>query len=267
MIDSIVASAPTFLLVSVRCFALLVTMPLFSTRAVPRVAKVALAGLMSFCLLPSVSFAQYSQYISKTGGFSIEYLFLLAGEALVGAIIGFFVSIIFAAFSTAGQLFAFQIGFSAAEVYDALSQVENPLMGQFLNLVAMLIFLQNNWLSGLFLGALKTSFSALNAMSLVFSADKIAVFMMHSLSHLFSCAFIIALPIMATLFLINVTMGILAKAAPQMNLLSEGFPLMLLTTFLILFFLLPSLCEYFVSSFKAGFHLLSKLYTQISGGI
>lgn len=276
MLEKIVSNAPIYLLCAVRCFALLMTMPLFSTRAVSRVAKVALAGTMAFCLLPqalvlgsggSSGYAGvYAAWLSREGGFATEYVFLLLGEALIGAILGFFVSVIFAAFSTAGQLFAFQIGFSAAEVYDALSQVENPLMGQFLNLVAMLVFLQSSGLQVLFLGALKNSFLSLNAISIVNNTDTLAFFMMSSLSKLFFNAFIIALPIMATLFLINVTMGILAKAAPQMNLLSEGFPLMLLTTFVILLVLLPVLCEYFEAGFNSGFKAISALFRQIAGG-
>ena len=52
----------------------------------------------------------------------------------------FFVSMIFAAFSTAGQFFAFQMGFSAASAFDSLSQVENPLMGQYFNFIGILVF-------------------------------------------------------------------------------------------------------------------------------
>ena len=127
-----------------------------------------------------------------------------------------------------------QMGFSASEVYDALSQVENPLMGQFLNFVAMLIFLQNRWFATLFAGALETSFKSLNVFSIIESGNTIALFMTRGLTLLFRDALVIALPIMATLFLINVTMGILSKAAPQMNLLSEGFPILILTAFYIM---------------------------------
>src|SRR5574344_1256565 len=152
MIDTIVAQARVFLLVAVRCFALLMTLPLFSMRSVPRAAKIALAGYMAYLVLPQVNFSAYSSYITSSGSFTLEYVMLLIGEAMIGVIPGFYVTIIFSAFSTAGQFFAFQMGFSASEVYDALSQVENPLLGQFFNLIEMLIFLQNQWFQRLFLG-------------------------------------------------------------------------------------------------------------------
>ena len=120
MIDSIAANAAVFLIVAVRCFAFIMTMPLFSMRSVTIVVKVALAGYMAYFMLANVDFNAYSQFISFETGFSMYYVLVLIGEALIGIILGFFVSIFFSAFSTAGQFFAFQMGFSASEVYDSL---------------------------------------------------------------------------------------------------------------------------------------------------
>ena len=56
MIDTIVANAAVFLLVAVRCFAFLRTMPLFSMRSVSTIVRVALAGYMAYFLLHFVNF-------------------------------------------------------------------------------------------------------------------------------------------------------------------------------------------------------------------
>ena len=149
MVDSILNFAPIFLLVAGRCFGLIFTLPLFSMRTVSNVAKIALGGYMAYFLMAYANYSSYGSVIYGDGVFSLYYIFLLIGEILIGIILGFFVSIIFAAFSTAGQFFAFQMGFSAAGAYDSLSQVENPLMGQYFNLVAMLIFMQNHWFQNL----------------------------------------------------------------------------------------------------------------------
>ena len=61
-------------------------------------------------------------------------------------------------------------------------------------------------------------------------------------------------------------MGILSKAAPQMNLLSEGFPILMLTSFLILSFLMPALMEFFTDSFVRGFRTLERLFISLGGG-
>ena len=271
MLERIVSDAPVFLFVAVRCFATIMTLPLFSSRTVPRTAKIALAGYMAFFIFPQISladgiFSSYKNYISPEGNFSLEYILLLAGEAMIGIILGFFVQIIFASFSTAGQFFAFQMGLSASEVYDSLSQVENPLMGQFFNFMAMLVFLQNNWLQMLLLKGMSESFKVISAISIVDNSRFFAEFMMKSLTLLFKDALIIALPVMASLFLINVTVGILSKAAPQMNLLSEGFPIMLIVSFVILFFLIPFLCSFFVRAFNTGFSDLINFIESFSKG-
>ncbi|MGN0729098.1 flagellar biosynthetic protein FliR [Treponema sp.] len=271
MFEKIVSGAPVFLFVAVRCFATIMTLPLFSSRTIPRMAKVALAGYMAFFIFPQISvsegiFSSYGKYISPDGNFTLEYVLLLLGEGLIGVILGFFVQIIFASFSTAGQFFAFQMGLSASEVYDSLSQVENPLMGQFFNFMAMLVFLHNNWFHKLLLEGMNESFKVINALSIVDNSLFLAEFMMKSLSLLFKDALIIALPIMASLFLVNVTVGILAKAAPQMNLLSEAFPILILTAYYLIFVLIPQFNEFFASCFSNGIKDLEVLFKGLKGG-
>ncbi len=267
MLDSILLKAPVYLLVFVRCFTLIMTLPMFSMRSASRVAKVAIAGSMAFFIFGNLDTSVYAPYIGEEGSSSMIYFLLLVGEALIGIIMGFFISIIFAAFSAAGQFLAFQMGLSAASSYDALSQVENPLMGQFFNLVAMLVFMQTHWFQKLFLQGLVTSFSSLNALSIATANEKLAMFMVKGLSSLFSDALVIALPVMGTLFLITVSTGLLTKAAPQMNLLSEGFPIMILVAFTIIAFAMPSIIDFFVRSFNKGFADLENLFLSISGGV
>ncbi|MCQ2247451.1 MAG: flagellar biosynthetic protein FliR [Treponema sp.] len=274
MLDQMVAHAPLFLLAVFRCFTTLMALPLFSSRTVPRMAKIALALYMGWFIFSSMDlssgvYAAYARYISADGSFTLEYVFILLGEGLIGLIIGFYIQVIFAAFSTAGQFFAFQMGLSASEVYDSLSQVENPLMGQFLNFMAMVFFLQENWIQRLFLTGLKESFVTLNAFSILDNSQFLALFMMKSLTILFKDALIIALPIMGSLFLINVTVGILSKAAPQMNLLSEGFPILMLVSYFLLFVLIPHLEEFFIGTFTDGFVQIGRLVSGLkaSGGM
>lgn len=267
MLDSILLKAPVYLLVFVRCFALIMTLPMFSMRAASRIAKIALSGYMAFFIFGQIDASLYLPYIGDDGTFSLLYILLLVGEALIGIIMGFFISIIFAAFSTAGQFLAFQMGLSAASSYDSLSQVENPLMGQFFNLVAMLVFMQTHWFQKLFLQGLVVSFDSLSALSIVNANQKIVIFLMKGLTSLFADALIIALPVMGTLFLISICTGLLTKAAPQMNLLSEGFPVMILVAFTILAFVMPSIIDFFVRSFNSGFAELQGLFSSISGGI
>lgn len=264
MPTELLRQAPIFLLVAVRCFALLMTVPLISMRSVSRVAKVALAGFMAFLVFPHAYSQDWQQFSFTTGAFNLEYICFLIGEGLIGVITGFYISIIFAAFSSAGQFFTFQMGFGASEVYDALSQLENPIMGQYLNLIAMLIFLQTGAFQKLFLGGVLRSFESLNAVILVQQREHFLKFLLGGLSDLFYDAMMIALPLVGTLFLITVTMGLLSKAAPQMNLLSEGLPLTILVAFFLLTLLLPIMCQFFSNSFDIAFGKLEELLATVT---
>lgn len=265
MVETIAANAAVFLIVAVRCFAFVMTMPLFSMRSVNTIVKVALAGYMAYFMLPNVDFSVYASFAGADTAFSLYYVLILIGEALLGITLGFFVLIIFSAFSTAGQFFAFQMGFSASEVYDALSQVENPLMGQYLNLIAMLVFLSTDAFQQLFFFGLRASFQSISAYSLAGGTKPLAQILIHGLSGLFSNALVISLPIMGSLLLVSVCMGIISKAAPQMNLLSEGFPIMILFSLFILTVSLPYLCDFFSNSFQAGFAQIERLFLSLGG--
>ncbi|MFI3257168.1 MAG: flagellar biosynthetic protein FliR [Spirochaetales bacterium] len=262
MLNEIVSRAPDFLLVAVRCFMLMMTLPLLATEIVPRVAKIALAGYAAFLVLPSAYVQGWD-----VDPFSLHYVLLLIGEGLIGVITGFYISMLFAAFSSAGQFFTYQMGFGASEVYDALSQVSNPLMGQYLNFIALILFLQTQGFQKLFLGGILRSFQTLNSFTLVTYRENFMDFLLDGLTKLFFDAMVIALPIVGTLFLVSVCMGILSKAAPQMNLLSEGLPITILVAFFFLTILLPYMADFFINLFEVSFIRLERLLIDVGVSI
>ena len=90
-------------------------------------------------------------------------------------------------------------------------------------------------------------------------------FLLRGLSSLFADAFVIALPIMGTLVLISVCTGLLSKAAPQMNLMSEGFPVMILLSFLLIVMIFQPLCDFFLRSFNTGLNELIRMLSLVGG--
>ena len=130
------------------------------------------------------------------------------------------------------------------------------------------IFMQTRLFQKLFLGGLVSSFKTLSAWSIVSDMAGGAVlprFLMRSLTELFANALVISLPIMGTLMLITISVGMLSKAAPQMNLLSEGFPIMLLVSFVALTALMPSFIDAFSRCFDGGFGRLEQLLLALGG--
>jgi flagellar biosynthetic protein FliR len=256
MIDAVAANSQLFLLVFARVFALMAMAPMISSRSIPALARVGLALMVTALVFPGLSAAGYP--IPDTG---LAFVLLLIGEAMVGIITGFFLILVFATFQLAGQMFSLQMGFGASQVFDPLSQIQIPLMGQFLNLVAMLIFVNTSGFQKIFLVGVQRSFQRMRAVDLVLIRSDIAQQVMQRLSGLFQDALVIAFPILGTLVLVYVTMGLLAKAAPQMNLLVLGFPISIGVTFLVLLVGMPFLAEAISQLIDEGFELIQSMYT------
>jgi flagellar biosynthetic protein FliR len=275
-LQNILVFGPVFLLIAARAFAMIQVAPLLSSEAIPQVAKISLAGLAAFAVLPTaeVYFAANSTsgMVTMPGGtlsdlryevFSFRFLILLIGEGIIGIIIGFYMTIIFAAFSTAGQFFSLQMGFGASETFDPLSQIENPLMGQYLNLVSMLVFVTIGGFHQLFLGGFWRSVQTINIISLIDGTEPVVTMIVSGLSRLFLDAIVISLPILGTLFLTSLTTGLISKAAPQINILSEGFPVSISVAFIMIFAALPFMIEAFTRVIESGFRNIETLYIQI----
>jgi flagellar biosynthetic protein FliR len=155
------------------------------------------------------------------------------------------------------------MGFGASETFDPLSQVENPLMGQYFNLVSMLIFVTIGGFHQLFLGGFWRSVQTINIISLLEGTDSVVSMMTSGLSMLFMDAIVISLPILGTLFLTSLTTGLISKAAPQINILSEGFPISISVAFILIFASLPFITEVFARLIESGFRNIESLYIQI----
>jgi flagellar biosynthetic protein FliR len=282
VLQNILNYGPVFLLIAVRALAMIETAPLLSSDAIPQTAKLALAGFTAFAVMPTAAMFSANGMtgaVSLPGAaaangagvlsdlryepFSLRFLLLIIGEGIIGIITGFFLTIIFSAFSTAGQFFSLQMGFGASETFDPLSQIENPLMGQYLNLVAMLVFLTLDGFHRLFLGGFWRSVQSLNVVSLAAGREHAVTMLTSGLSRLFLDAMVISLPILGTLFLTSLATGLISKAAPQINILSEGFPISISVAFLLILATMTPMIEAFARVVDSGFSVMQDLYIRI----
>lgn len=71
--------------------------------------------------------------------------------------------------------------------------------------------------------------------------------MIQAMAMTFGQALLMALPIIGALFMLSVTMGLMAKAAPQMNLLMVGFPIQISLGLFMLIITIPALFNLFSS--------------------
>lgn len=253
--EVILDGARLFFVVFARVAGLLRTAPLTSSSAIPPIAR---GGLMLFSTLIFFYFVGDSYGpIPETG---LAYVMIVLAEIMLGVIMGLFLQLIFAIFQTAGQLFSFQMGFGASQVFDPLAQVEIPLIGQFLNLVGLAVFLSVSGMQRLFLSGLAGSFRVMKGTDFLAAGEYLNETLITAIGGLFEQSLILSFPILGTLILISVTMGLLAKAAPQMNLLMVGFPIQIGVGFLIMMMATPFLAEKMSKLVDMGFGMIESYF-------
>lgn len=206
-----------FLLVLLRVSALLVVAPIFGHRNWLARAKIGLAFMVSLILFPMVS----EQPLDLPEG-TFAYAFLMVREVLMGVVLGFSVLLLFVGIQFAGQLAGLQMGFGIVNVIDPASANQLSIMGQFLNILAILLLLTLNG-HHMILSGLVTSFETIPLGGVEFQ-DGLIHKIMALTAQVFVIAIKISAPIMIALFLVTASMGVLARTVPQMNVFIVGFP-------------------------------------------
>lgn len=215
----------------VRLLSLFASAPLLGDRSVPARVKIALAIACTVLVAPMLPDAP------TTAPFSGHGLALLVQQMLVGVAIGLGMRFVFAAIELAGDMIGLQMGLSFATFVDPQNATETPIVGSFLAIVATLIMLSMNG-HLLMIAALIDSFRTVPISvqpELAFNARRVAALG----GDIFRIGLHLSLPVLATLLVLNLAMGVLSRAAPQLNIFAVGFPLSILAGLLLLGLALP----------------------------
>lgn len=208
-----------FLLVLVRCSGIFGFSPVLSGANVPAQVKIGLSFFLALVVYPIVS-ADFEHAVpDNLWSFAIS----VAGELLVGLCIGFVAALMMTSVQLAGNLVDFEMGFGMAGVVDPLSSAQTTIMGQFYVILATLLFVVVKG-DHILVRAVVDSYGMVPLAGATFGADAMYGFF-GLLSGVFEISFKIGAPIIASLFLATVGLGIVARTVPQMNVLMVGFPL------------------------------------------
>jgi flagellar biosynthetic protein FliR len=210
--------AEIFILTLLRVSAMIITIPILGDVTVPARVKVGLALLITFLVFP---FVQTAAWRLSSDIFSL--VFRMAGEIMIGVIIGFAGRLIFDGIQLAGQLIGFQMGFSIVNVIDPINNEQVSIISQFQYLIALLIFLVMNG-HHIFLYAIVESFRILPPLGFHFSGELMQLILVF-VRNMLEVAIKTGAPIIAVLLFMSVGMGLIARTVPQINIFIVGFPL------------------------------------------
>lgn len=223
-----------FLIVFARVSGIFSMSPFFGNRNIPARMKIGLALFIAVILLPVVIAKNPAVVVPRD---LFPYIGLVAGEFIIGLIIGFASYLVFAAIQMAGALVDMQIGFSIVSVLDPQSGMQLPLLGTFKYLLALLLFLAING-HHVILAALSESFQRVPISSAI-AHDAVVVQVTNMFAAAFVFAFKMALPVLVTLLLLDVAFGIMARTVPQMNVFIVGWPAKIVVGLLVLALVIP----------------------------
>ena len=222
-----------FTWVLARVSGLVVSMPVLSGKTVPVRIKGLIALALSFLLEPVVV-----GHSLPPRDFSV-WVGSLVTEFAVGVSLGFSAFLVFAAVSFAGELAGVQVGFGLVDVINPLGLAEVPLLGTFQNTVAFLVFLSSGAHEAL-IWALGRSYALIppggGMFDSVFFDGYLSLF-----SHFMELGLTLAAPFLVGGIVLNLAMGFLSRMMPQMNLISVGFPVLVLGGLGLLILSLPFL--------------------------
>jgi flagellar biosynthetic protein FliR len=234
-----------------RILALISSAPILGNPSIPVRVKVGLAVALTLVLAPILGSMPAVEPGSAIG------LLILAQQIVIGVAIGFIMRIIFTAVEMAGNIASMQMGLGFATFFDPQNAAQTPVVGTFLGLLASLLFLALN--GHLYLiEVLAQSFQTLPVSTQPFSAAG-----WHALAgwggEIFLAGLLLSMPIMAALLITNLALGIMTRAAPQLNVFSIGFPITLAAGFVVLAIALP----YFVPLFDRLLHDALQMTMQV----
>jgi flagellar biosynthesis protein FliR len=222
-----------FLLALVRTASWMVTSPPFNNKLMPRIVKVGTAGAIAMAIAPTF----------PAGSITLDtgpLLGMILMQIATGLILGFLTQLMFSAVQTAGGLIDLFGGFTLSQALDPYNNNQTSIFGRFYGmLAATLLFAINGHL--LLIKGFATSFDAVPLNGIDLGNLKEVLF--KDISMFMLAAVEIAGPLLAVYFLSEISLGLLSKAAPQLNILTFGFPFKILLTLLMITWAIPLIPE------------------------
>lgn len=220
-----------------RIAAVFTAAPVFSLRQFPVRARVVLAMLITWLLQPLIPSAPVVE------AFGPEAFLIAVQQIAIGLAMGFLLQMVFQALIFGGQAIAFSMGLGFAFMMDPQNGVQVPVVSQFYLLLATLAFVVGNGHLVL-LGVLADSFQVMPVGMEGF--DRTGLFNVAAWgSELFAAGVLMALPVIVALLLINIGMGVVGRAAPQLNIFAVGFPITLLVGLVLMWLSVPQVLTAF----------------------
>ncbi len=234
-----------------RILAIITTEPLLGNRSVPVTVKIGFALFITLIVAPLLGPMPNVQPGSAAG------LLILGQQVLIGLAIGFSMRIVYSAIEMAGHLAGLQMGLGFATFFDPQNSTQVAVIAQFLGLLAILLFLASNG-HLMVVMALADSFNTLPISGQLFSSHAWPALVAWG-GEIFRMGLLLSLPLAAAMLTANLSLGIMTRAAPQLNIFTVGFPVTIAAGFLVLLLAMPYMAPQIEQLLQQGVGMMLKI--------
>jgi flagellar biosynthetic protein FliR len=234
-----------------RILALFAASQFFGARGIPASAKIGTALALTVLIAPLLP--PMPSHIPPA---SARGLLILGQQLMIGYAMGMTMRLAFTAMEMAGHIAGLQMGLGFATFFDPQNSTQVPILGQFLGVMAMLLFLALNG-HLMVISALVESFNTLPVGSQAALASWKALVLAGS--NIFTWGLVMSMPVLAALMLANVALAVLTRAAPQLNIFAVGFPITLALGLIVLSLSLPYFLPLFSGMMEYSIQIMLKL--------
>lgn len=212
-----------------RVASVFMTMPVFGTQLLPARVRLFMAMILTLLVAPQIPLAP------ELDPLSLGTWVVIAEQILIGAAMGFMLQLLFQIHVLAGQIIAMQMGLGFASMNDPSMGISVAVVGQVFTMLVTLLFLTLNG-HLVVIEVLVESFTTLPIGETLGAADFYTLVL--RFSWVLAAALLIGLPAIIALLIVNLSFGVMMRAAPQLNIFSIGFPLTLVFGLFILWVML-----------------------------
>jgi len=210
----------------VRIAAMISAMPVFSSNFIPVKVRLILAIALTLIIAPVIP------PVPAVDAISIQGFLIILQQLLVGVSMGFIFHMVFAAFTIGGQIIAMQMGLGFSTMVDPVNGSQTPVLSMFyILLVTLLFFILNGHL--VMIGVVAKSFTTLPIATSGIEAQNFWDIVVWG-KNMFIGAVLVALPAITALLFVNMSLGMIGRAAPQLNIFAVGFSITIVAGFFVI---------------------------------
>jgi len=247
------AMVGTYLWPFIRIGAFIAAMPVFTSSFINTRVRIILAVVLTIVTVPLLP------AVPEIDAISINGVLLIMQQVLIGIAMGGIFHMVFAVFTIGGQIIAMQMGLGFATMVDPVNGSQAPVLSMFyIILVTLFFFLLNGHLA--VIGLLVDSFRFMPI-----GGESLSVASIWNIvawgSQMFASAIMVSLPAVTALLLINMALGVIGRAAPQLNIFAVGFSITITAGFYVILISLPVVLTQFENVIRSSLDLMK----QISG--